>query len=100
MPASSAVVKSAAETNQSAIEKVRQQLQEGKVQCILVMELLAGRDLFTLVSRKPLNEARTAAYMMDLLLALQCLHSQQIVHRDVKVENIVIDPQDRARLID
>ncbi|ESS69240.1 rac serine-threonine kinase [Trypanosoma cruzi Dm28c] len=100
MPASSAVVKSAAETNQSAIEKVRQQLQEGKVQCILVMELLTGRDLFTLVSRKPLNEARTAAYMMDLLLALQCLHSQQIVHRDVKVENIVIDPQDRARLID
>ncbi|EKF29821.1 serine/threonine protein kinase, putative [Trypanosoma cruzi marinkellei] len=100
MPASSGVVKSAAETNQSAIEKVRQQLQEGKVQCILVMELLTGRDLFTLVSRKPLNEARAAAYMMDLLLALQCLHSQQIVHRDVKVENIVIDPQDRARLID
>ncbi|RNF02958.1 putative serine/threonine protein kinase [Trypanosoma rangeli] len=88
------------DTNRSAIANAKRQLQEGKVQCILVMELLSGQELFTIVSRGPINEARAASYMMDLLLALQHLHSKQIVHRDVKVENIVVDPQGKARLID
>ncbi|RNE98525.1 putative serine/threonine protein kinase [Trypanosoma conorhini] len=100
VPASSALVESTTDTNQSAIVNAKRQLQEGQVQCILVMELLSGQELFNIVSRGPINEARAASYMMDLLLALQHLHSQQIVHRDVKVENIVVDLQNKARLID
>ncbi|ESL10066.1 protein kinase [Trypanosoma rangeli SC58] len=97
---SSAVDSATADANRSAIANAKRQLQEGKVQCILVMELLSGQELFTIVSRGPINEARAASYMMDLLLALQHLHSQQIVHRDVKMENIVVDPDNKARLID
>ncbi|ORC91790.1 rac serine-threonine kinase [Trypanosoma theileri] len=89
-----------ADSTRKTIEEVRLLLREGKIQCILVMELLGGGDLFTLISRKPLDEVKAATYMLDLLLALEHLHSRRIVHRDVKLENLVLDSNNKAHLID
>ncbi|CBH16967.1 protein kinase, putative [Trypanosoma brucei gambiense DAL972] len=91
---------SSADQITQGVETAKRYLQESRVQCILVMELLTGNDLFTLVSRGPLNERMAASYMFDLFLALRYLHNRNIVHRDVKVENMALDSENRVRLID
>ena len=49
-----------------------------------------------------LNKSREKAirYTLDICHALRILHSLGIVHRDVKPENVIITPDDRAVLID
>nr|CCC94694.1 putative protein kinase [Trypanosoma congolense IL3000] len=88
------------DSNLQALWVLKRQLQEGSLHCILVMDLLKGKDLFSTVARGPLEEKVVAGYMFDLFLALKYLHGHGIVHRDVKVENMVLDEHGSVRLID
>ncbi|KAH8619037.1 Protein kinase domain [Trypanosoma vivax] len=92
--------KCTSDTNSHTADKILALLREGKVKCILIMNLLSGRDLFFLISRGPLDEETAAAYLFDLFLALQHLHKHRIIHRDVKVENMVLDSDGRVHLVD
>ncbi|XP_075247549.1 myosin light chain kinase A-like [Convolutriloba macropyga] len=57
----------------------------------IVMELAKGEELFTLIQDKgTLEESVTKIIIYQLLLALQYLHSQNIIFRDVKPENILL----------
>mmetsp|Transcript_42022 Transcript_42022/g.99617 ORF Transcript_42022/g.99617 Transcript_42022/m.99617 type:complete len:329 (-) Transcript_42022:90-1076(-) len=57
----------------------------------LVMELLTGGELLERVSEKGnLSEAETAKLVQQILRGVQYLHSQGIVHRDLKLENIIL----------
>jgi tetratricopeptide (TPR) repeat protein len=64
----------------------------------LVMEYVEGG---TLAERLAAGDAppieRLAA---ELLAALRCIHSAGILHRDVKPQNVLVDPTGRARLTD
>ena len=56
----------------------------------IVMELLSGGELFNrIVDVGPFSEADAAALFAQILLAMEYLHSRNIVHRDVKPENIL-----------
>ena len=56
-----------------------------------VMELLNGGELFDLVADKgALEEKDTAAFMRKLVFAIAALHREGILHRDIKLENIVL----------
>lgn len=62
----------------------------------IVMELVHGTDLLTLLSSSggPLSEDDARCVLRPLLEAVACLHSHGVVHRDIKLENILIT--DRA----
>ncbi|KEP65884.1 UNVERIFIED_CONTAM: CAM kinase, SNF1 family [Hammondia hammondi] len=70
----------------------------------LVLEYLRGGELFDYLSEKgPVTEDQARHCMRRLLLALQCLHSKGVVHRDLKTENLILEAPDNPttlKLID
>ncbi|EGD80486.1 AGC/PKC/IOTA protein kinase [Salpingoeca rosetta] len=62
-------------------------------QCLyLVLEYIRGRDLFdTIRSRKRLPSPQAARYVLQMAMALEFLHQKQIVFRDLKLENVLVN---------
>jgi Protein kinase domain len=68
----------------------------------LVMEFVEGETLAELIAREQLVPERQAAKItIDVLSGLRTLHSQGMIHRDVKPSNILLDTRtNRARITD
>ncbi|XP_034055505.1 LOW QUALITY PROTEIN: hormonally up-regulated neu tumor-associated kinase homolog A [Gymnodraco acuticeps] len=67
----------------------------------LVMELCPGGNLMNLIyDKKRLDERETQKYIRQLVLAVEHLHRAGVVHRDLKIENLLLDEQDNIKLID
>ena len=49
---------------------------------------------------EPLSENQARFYLTEILLALRDLHSRDIIYRDLKPDNVVIDDDGPAQLID
>ena len=68
--------------------------------CIL-MEYVEGTTLLEYVNNYgPMNEHEIKKIIGQLLIAIEFLHKNGIIHRDIKCENILIDPFHNIRLID
>jgi len=64
---------------------------EAERQIFVMMELLKGVDLFTLVQTKgALREDQGRHIFLQTCDALKWLHGKQIVHGDVKTENVMV----------
>lgn len=67
----------------------------------LVMEYVEGDNLKNLIrSQGPLSPERAAEIALQVSEALQHAHENNIVHRDVKPQNILITKTGRAKLTD
>ncbi|HEY7635460.1 MAG TPA: protein kinase [Gemmatimonadales bacterium] len=67
----------------------------------IVMEYVAGPDLQVRVrERGPLNGEEAVPLGRGIAAALAAAHRRGILHRDVKPQNILLDPDGRARLTD
>src|SRR5215472_9789949 len=66
----------------------------------LVMELVEGRTLRSLLSDGPLEPKRIVELGTQLAEALALAHSRGVFHGDIKPENIVVQPDGRAKLLD
>jgi serine/threonine protein kinase/Tfp pilus assembly protein PilF len=66
----------------------------------LVMELVEGRTLRSLLSDGPLEPKRIVELGAQLAEALEAAHSRGVFHGDIKPENIVVQPDGRAKLLD
>jgi eukaryotic-like serine/threonine-protein kinase len=65
------------------------------------MRLINGRSLGQLVlSDGPLAARRAAYYIEAIARAIQYAHEKEVMHRDVKPGNIMVDENDRPYLID
>jgi len=73
---------------------------ETKRQIYVVMELCSGGDLY---SRRPYSEKGAAQIVGKLLSAIAFMHDNNVVHRDLKFENIMFEsrhPEAEIKVID
>ncbi len=67
----------------------------------MVMEWVEGRLLRSIMNeQKPMPEERAIQLAINVLEALQHIHSRGVAHRDLKPENIMVDSNDNIKLID
>ena len=67
----------------------------------LVLEYLSGGELFMHLEREGIFLEETAAfYSAEIILALEHLHKQGIIYRDLKPENVLLDHSGHIKLTD
>ena len=63
---------------------------ESETTIFVLMELLAGKDLFDVVCARSLSEDQARPLFRELVEGLEHLHSNQVIHCDVKPENAMV----------
>ena len=75
--------------------------EDGRSQVYMVMEWVEGRLLRQVLNeQRKLPPERAVRIALRILDTLEYLHSHGIVHRDLKPENVMVDAEDRIKLID
>jgi serine/threonine protein kinase len=67
----------------------------------LVTDFCPGGDMRSVIARKgKLSEDDAKIYLAEIILALEELHRNGIIHRDIKPDNILIDKDGHACITD
>ncbi|KAK3941642.1 kinase-like domain-containing protein [Diplogelasinospora grovesii] len=66
----------------------------------LVVDLMSGGDLRFHISRKTFTEEAVRFWIAELGCALRYIHRQNIIHRDVKPDNVLLDADGHVHLTD
>ena len=67
----------------------------------IIMEYCEGKDLMDFIlSKRHLSELESLKFFQQLINALFYLHSQNIAHRDVKIDNMLLDKNKDLKLVD
>jgi len=74
---------------------------ESSEKIILVMEYASGGELYDYLNeRKRISETEARGIFRQIVSAVHFLHKNRIVHRDLKLENILIDQNGDIKLAD
>jgi len=66
-----------------------------------VLDFVPGGELFSFIKKKLVIEMEGIRfYMAEVIVALEELHKNKIVYRDLKLENIMIDSDGHIKLVD
>ncbi|KAH9821175.1 kinase-like domain-containing protein [Melampsora americana] len=66
----------------------------------IVLELCERGNLEELVRRSRLSEYHIKRYIVDIATGLDYMHSQNIIHRDLKLDNILLTSEDSIKITD
>lgn len=66
----------------------------------IFLEFVEGGDLISYIEREgKLSEPVTKSIMKRVLLSLQFIHSSNVVHRDIKAENFLLEFDDKKNVV-
>jgi len=69
----------------------------------LVFERVVGKDLYNTIEKRgfvPFPERETKKIFKQILKAIRYCHDHEVVHRDIKLENILMDSNGKVTIID
>ena len=68
---------------------------------LISMEYINGGNLFSFVKKRRKLSEKTAKFLFrQIILGIKHIHSHKIVHRDIKLENILIDLNNNIKICD
>ena len=92
--------RAAAKLNHRGVVAVFDQGHDGDV-TYLVMEYVPGRTLRDVMrDEAPMPARRALGLLADVLAALNVAHRENLIHRDVKPENVLITPDGEVKVAD
>lgn len=65
----------------------------------LVMELCSGELMQHILKSKALSEFETRKYLRQIIRAVFYMHQAGVMHRDLKIENLLIGEKDDIKII-
>lgn len=67
----------------------------------MVMEYVKGGPVMNVqVESEPLPEEKAKKYFCDVVKGLEYMHSKQIIHRDIKPDNLLVSEDDTVKICD
>ncbi len=88
-----------ARLSHSSIVHLYDIFQDGNSDCI-VMEFVEGITLDKLIRNGPLESVQAASLGQEIANGLAEAHTKGIIHRDLKVENVIVTPDGHAKILD
>ena len=86
--------------NHPNITKILETFEDDKF-ILIIMEYINGGNLFSFVKkRRKLSEKISKCLFRQIIQGIQHIHSKKIVHRDIKLENILIDLNNNIKICD
>ena len=68
---------------------------------LIIMENISGGDLLNFVKKRTKLNEKTAKFIFkQLITSIKYIHSKNIIHRDIKLDNILIDLNNNIKLCD
>ncbi|CAH8365700.1 unnamed protein product [Eruca vesicaria subsp. sativa] len=71
-----------------------------KTKIYIVMEYVRGGELYEKVARGRLRESTARRYFQQLISSVSFCHSRGVYHRDLKLENLLLDDEGNVKVSD
>ena len=65
-----------------------------------ILDFQPNKTLSELIQKRQLSEIEIKHYCFELLLAIEYLHKRKIIHRDIKLSNVLLNEKMEVRLCD